>query len=108
MAGNDDDPLRIGGISRPTGPAAVDAPGPTDAAGAIDGVSAPGLDAITSVTASLDAGAIDGEAALQSLIDAAATQALGPGADAAAVDAIRAEVASLLAGDPTLAALLRR
>ena len=107
MAGNDADPLRIGGITRPAGATAVDGPAATEGADAIAGVAAAEIDAIAGVTAALDAGAIDGDTALRALIDATTAAVLGPGADPAAVEAIRAEVATLLAGDPTLATLLR-
>lgn len=107
MAGNDDDPLRIGGITRPTGAAAVEGPAATEGAEAIAGIAPTEIDAIGAVTAALDAGAIDGDAALRALIDATTAAVLGPGADPIAIEAIRAEVATLLAGDPTLATLLR-
>lgn len=109
MAGTDDDPLRIGGIARPTGAGGVE---PTEAATAADRVDAApelgGPDATAGVAQALAAGAIDGDAALRALVEHAATSVLGPGADPAAIAAVRAEVEALLAGDPTLATLLRR
>lgn len=107
MAGNDDDPLRIGGVSRPQGAAPVDAAAPTEATAAVERVEAPQIDAVARVAESLATGAIDADAALRALIDATASSVLGPGADPAALAAVRAEVEALLAGDPTLASLLR-
>jgi len=119
MAGNDDDPLRIGGISRPTasasvdataaadGATAVDATAPAEATAAIEGALAAGIDPTSAIAASLSAGAIDADGALRALVDATASAMLGPTAEPAALDALRAEVTALLAGDPTLATLLR-
>lgn len=107
MGPHDDDPLRVGGVPRPGAAAAVDGASPADAAAAVDGPQSVTTDGIDAVAASLSAGAIDAQGALAALIDATASSMLGPGADPAAVEAVRAEVAALLAGDPTLAALLR-
>lgn len=107
MAGNDDDPLRIGGVSRPQGAPAVDAVAPSEAAGAVEGVEAAEIDAVAVVAESLATGAIDVDAALLALIDATATAVLGTGADPRDLAAVRAEVEALLTGDPTLATLLR-
>jgi hypothetical protein len=113
MPADDDDPLRasrIGGIARPSGaPAATAADGADGAEGvqAADRVAAEGVERATAVADALATGAIDSEAALRALVDRAAASMLGPAADPATVEAVRAEVTALLAGDPTLAALLR-
>ena len=107
MAGIDDAPLRIGGVPRTAGAAAVDAAASAEAPEAIRGIDTLEIDAAARVAQSLAAGAIDTDTAVATLAEAAATTMLGPGADAAAIAAVRAEVEALLAGDPTLAALLR-
>lgn len=119
MAGNDD-PWSVGGVTRAPGSAApvgAVAPEGTDA---IDGAAAAGATAgvdptqATTEVSSLDAvseaiasGAMDVEAATRELVAQSVASLLGPGADPAAVAAIRAEVEAMLADDPTLAHLLR-
>lgn len=117
MAGNDDDPLRIGGVARPAGTGATT---PAEAtAGAVaaaeagtgvapaDRVQSEAVNPTASVAEALATGAIDGDAALRALVEQATAAVLGPAADPAQVAAVRAEVQALLADDPTLASLLR-
>jgi hypothetical protein len=60
------------------------------------------------IAEALAAGTLDVEAATRELVAQSVATALGPGADPASVEALRLEVEALLAGDPTLADLLRR
>jgi hypothetical protein len=106
MAGDDNDPLRIASVTQ-LGPASAAA-----ATDAVEAVTAPtgeamATDAVDAVAASLAAGAIDPAGALGELVHAQVAAVVGPG-DAAALAGIEAEVAGLLADDPTLADLLRR
>ncbi|MBC8069072.1 MAG: SurA N-terminal domain-containing protein, partial [Deltaproteobacteria bacterium] len=59
------------------------------------------------VSEAIASGAMDVEAATRELVAQSVASLLGAGADPAAVEEIRAEVEALLAGDPTLAHLLR-
>ncbi len=105
MPTNEDDPLRIPSVARaePTGAAeGAEAVEATLAAGSVEAAQAT---AVEQVTAGLATGALDVDAAT-SMLDAVTT-ALGPGADPALAAELRAEVAALVAEDPTLASLLR-
>ncbi|MBK6917175.1 MAG: hypothetical protein IPH07_07230 [Deltaproteobacteria bacterium] len=107
MPTNEDDPLRIPSVARaePTGAAeGAEAVEATLAAGSVEAAQAT---AVEQVTAGLAAGALDVDAATSMLVADAVTTALGPGADPALAAEIRAEVAALVAEDPTLASLLR-
>ena len=53
-------------------------------------------------------GSSEGEAAFEALVDAVVRQQLPDDATESEVENVRAEVAELLKGDPTIAALLRR
>ncbi|MBK7827770.1 hypothetical protein [Nannocystis sp.] len=70
-------------------------------------VEAAAADPVASISEALAAGAIDAEAARVQLIDAVVAAQMPAGADPALWREIRAEVEALLAGDPTLADLLR-
>lgn len=107
MPANDDDPLRIGGVRRPEGAGATTAAEGAEHVAAPDRVGTEGVEGTAAVAEAIASGAIDGEVALRALVDQATAAALGPGADAATVAAVRAEVETLLAGDPMLATLLR-
>lgn len=109
---DDDDPLSIGGVSRtaataaPAGAEAVEGAAATAPVRGPDEVAhAGGTEAIAEALA---AGTIDVEAATRELVAQSVASALGPGADPASIAALAAEVEALLAGDPTLADLLRR
>lgn len=111
MPGNDDDPLRtprIGGVARSAGSGAAT---PAEAGAGVTAADRvqpeEAVDPTASVSDALATGAIDGAAALRALVDQATARVLGPAADPAQVAAVRAEVEALLAGDPTLASLLR-
>ena len=73
----------------------------------VDPIEAAAADPVASITEALAAGAIDAEAARVQLIDAVVAAQMPVGADPALWREIRAEVEALLAGDPTLADLLR-
>jgi len=85
----------------------VGATGAATEVGAVGMVGAVAADPITAVTNALATGAIDADAARNQLIDAVIAAQMPPGADPAVWQSIRAEVEALLAGDPTLADLLR-
>ena len=84
--------------------------GEVAASGGLTGVApveAAAADPVASISEALAAGAIDAEAARVQLIDAVVAAQMPAGADPALWREIRAEVEALLAGDPTLADLLR-
>ncbi|HWB78328.1 MAG TPA: hypothetical protein VG755_25355 [Nannocystaceae bacterium] len=109
---DDDDPLSIGGVSRTAGTTASAGAEAVDGAAAAAGVRGPDEVASAGTTdaiaEALAAGTLDVEAATRELVAQSVANALGPGADPASVAALSAEVEALLAGDPTLADLLRR
>ena len=76
----------------------------TTEVGAVGAVAA---DPIAAISDALATGAIDADTAHSRLIDAVVASQMPPGADPAVWQAIRAEVEALLAGDPTIAELLR-
>ena len=82
----------------------VGAAGSTTEVGAVGAVAA---DPIASISDALAAGAIDADTARSQLIDAVVASQMPPGANPAVWQAIRAEVEALVAGDPTIADLLR-
>ncbi len=92
---------------------AVDATTAASAASAVSGTSEVGAvgavaaDPIAAISDALATGAIDADTAHSRLIDAVVASQMPPGADPAVWQAIRAEVEALLAGDPTIADLLR-
>ncbi len=98
----------------PTRAAEVDPVAASAAAGAsaeVEAVAATNLSAADPVRAigeALAASAIDAEQARCQLIEAVVASQMPPGADPAVWQQIRLEVEALLAGDPTLADLLRR
>lgn len=71
---------------------------------AIEAVKA---DPVAAVSEALATGAIDAETARVQLVDAIVASQMPAGADPALWSEVRAEVEALLAGDPTLADLLR-
>ena len=88
----------------------VDAATAASAAGSATEVGAVGAvaaDPIAAISDALATGAIDADTAHSRLIDAVVASQMPPGADPAVWQAIRAEVEALLAGDPTIAELLR-
>lgn len=114
--GDDDHDLGIGAIERNSGPSGAD---PADAVASTDAVSEIGatqrttaVDApadglgIDEISAGLAAGSITPADAQTLLIDRVVAAQLPDGADPALIEAVRAEVASTLADDPVLAALL--
>ena len=106
---DDDDPLSIGGVSRAAGTTAPAGAEAVEGAAAAAGVSGPeGAGTTDAIAEALAAGTLDVEAATRELVAQSVASALGPGADPASVAALSAEVEALLAGDPTLADLLRR
>lgn len=112
--GGDADDLRVGAVGAPKRSEGADAADAVDAAegsrgaAAVEGVSetgrAGGAEAIASA---LGSGAIDAAEAKARLIDEAVRAQLPEGTDPAIVEAVRAEVEALLAGDPVLEDLLR-
>ncbi|HEY0132702.1 MAG TPA: hypothetical protein VGB85_01445 [Nannocystis sp.] len=83
---------------------AASAAGGASEVGAVGAVAA---DPVASITDALATGAIDADTARSRLIDAVVASQMPPGADPAVWQAIRAEVEALVAGDPTIADLLR-
>lgn len=113
MTSGEDDPLRIGRLrSGATG--AVDRAGRAEGAQAttpVEGTAASAevteARATDAIAEALSAGAIDAEQVKAELIAQAVHAQLGPGADPEFVADVTAEIEALLAGDPTLDALLR-
>lgn len=104
MAGGDDE-LRISGIARSSATAPPEAAEGVEAQAAVSAVEGASAPAIEAVAAALEQGtAID--AAREQLVTETVAAHLDP-ADAAALSRIRAEVDALLEGDPTLDALLK-
>lgn len=117
------DPLPgLSGVGRSTpatGAAEVDAAAETSATTEVGAAAATGgatevaavgavaADPIASINDALATGAIDADTARSRLIDAVVASQMPPGADPAVWQAIRAEVEALVAGDPTIADLLR-
>ncbi|MFO0633765.1 MAG: hypothetical protein U0168_13025 [Nannocystaceae bacterium] len=111
MAEPDDDPIRIGAVARTDPAAAAEALDGPEGVGKVAGaeaIAAAHATAVESVTSGIGAGTMDVDAATAVLVADAVAAALGPGADPALVESIRAEVEALVTGDPTLANLLRR
>lgn len=95
----------VGPVVVPRGPEGIAG---TEAMGEVTRVASPAAtDATAAIASAIASGALEPATAQAQLI-AAAVAALRPaGADPAAWAAIEAEVAALLAGDPTLGDLLR-
>jgi hypothetical protein len=114
QGGGDPDDLRVGAVGGPKRSEAPDAASAAEAAegsrgaAAVEGVGesgrAGGAEAIASA---LSSGAIDAAEAKARLIDEAVRAQLPEGTDPAVIEAVRAEVEALLAGDPVLEDLLR-
>lgn len=79
----------------------------TGAATEVGAVGAVAADPIAAISDALATGAIDADTAHSRLIDAVVASQMPSGADPAVWQAIRSEVEALLAGDPTIAELLR-
>jgi len=79
----------------------------TGAATEVGAVGAVAADPIAAISDALATGAIDADTAHSRLIDAVVASQMPPGADPAVWQGIRSEVEALLAGDPTIAELLR-
>lgn len=120
MGAHDDDPSDtttlpgLSGVGRTTAasrPEAVAAPEAVDGAAAAEAAApvagAGAVDPLAALTEALATSAIDAEAARTQLIAAVVRAQAPPGADPAVWRSIEAEVEALLAGDPTLADLLR-
>ena len=112
-SGKDPDDLRVGAVSgaqrakEADAAEAVEGAAGTRGAAAVDGVGGPGeVDGTEAITSALASGAIDAAEAKARLIDEAVRAQLPEGADPATVAAVREEVEAVLAGDPTLEALL--
>jgi hypothetical protein len=107
------DDLKIRGLAPDRGPEPVDGAegaASTDASAAVDGAAAVGGAEVSDPAAIADAlasGAIDAQTARAQLIDAAVASQLPADASPALAASVRAEVEAMLAGNPTLEALLR-
>ena len=99
-----DPAARAGEVDAATAASAASAAGAATEVGAVGAVAA---DPVAAISDALATGAIDADTAHSRLIDAVVASQMPPGADPAVWQAIRAEVEALLAGDPTIAELLR-
>jgi hypothetical protein len=109
MASNDE-PWSVGGVTRTPGtgaPAGAEAVEGTQAASGAAAVEPAQQGSVDAVCEALAAGSLDVEAATRELVAQSVAAALGPGADPVVLAQLRAEVEAMLAGDPTLAQLLR-
>lgn len=94
-------------VSAASAASAVSAASAAGAAAEVGAVGAVAADPIAAISDALATGGIDADTAQSRLIDAVVASQMPPGADPAVWQAIRFEVEALLAGDPTIAELLR-
>ena len=102
-----DPAARAGEVDAATAASAASAASAAGAATEVGAVGAVAADPVAAISDALATGAIDADTAHSRLIDAVVASQMPPGADPAVWQAIRAEVEALLAGDPTIAELLR-
>ena len=102
-----DPAARAGEVDAATAASAASAASAAGAATEVNAVGAVAADPVAAISDALATGAIDADTAHSRLIDAVVASQMPPGADPAVWQAIRAEVEALLAGDPTIAELLR-